>query len=75
MALSLLDGPTLIFVHDYGKSIAKYKMLMEKIKDVTLPTKVYIVKAVVFPVDTYGCESWTIMKAECHRTDAFKLWC
>ena len=43
--------------------------------DITLPTKVCIVKATVFPVVTYGCESWTIKKAECQRTDAFKLWC
>ena len=45
-----------------------------KIKDVTLPTKVYIVKAMVFPVDAYGCESWTIKKTELWRIDAFKLW-
>ena len=41
----------------------------------TLPTKVYIVKATVFPVMTYGCESWTIKKAECWRIDAYELWC
>ena len=46
-----------------------------KSRDITLPTKVYIVKAMVFPVVMYGCESWTIKKAECWRTDAFKLWC
>ena len=40
-----------------------------------MPTKVCIVKAMVFPVVTYGCESWTIKKAECLRIDAFKLWC
>ena len=44
-------------------------------RDITLPTKVYLVKAIVFPVAMYGCESWTIMKAECRRTDAFELWC
>ena len=43
--------------------------------DITLPTKVRLVKAMVFPVVMYGCESWTIMKAECWRIDAFKLWC
>ena len=43
--------------------------------DITLPTKVHIVKAMVFPVVMYGCESWTIRMAECQRTDAFKLWC
>ena len=46
-----------------------------KSRDITLPTKVRLVKAMVFPVVMYGCESWTIMKAECRRTDAFKLWC
>ena len=46
-----------------------------KSKDITLPTKVRLVKAMVFPVVMYGCESWTIMKAECQRIDAFELWC
>ena len=46
-----------------------------KSKDITLPTKVRLVKAMVFPVAMYGCESWTIKKAECHRIDAFELWC
>ena len=44
-------------------------------RDITLPTKVHIVKAVVFPVVTYGCESWTIKKAAHQRVDVFKLWC
>ena len=44
-------------------------------RDITLPTKVRLVKAMVFPVVMYGCESWTIMKAECQRVDAFELWC
>ena len=44
-------------------------------KDITLSTKVCLVKAVVFPVVMYGCESWTIKKAECRRIDAFELWC
>ena len=43
-------------------------------RDITLPTKVHIIKATVFPVVTYGCESWIIQKAERQRTDAFKLW-
>ena len=43
--------------------------------DITLPTKVHLVKAMVFPVVMYGCESWTIKKAECWRIDAFELWC
>ena len=46
-----------------------------KSKDVTLLTKVYIVKALVFPVVMYGCENWTVKKAECQRIDAFELWC
>ena len=46
-----------------------------KSRDITLPTKVHLVKAMVFPVVVYGCESWTIKKAECQRIDAFKLWC
>ena len=46
-----------------------------KITDITLPTKVRLVKAMVFPVVMYGCESWTVKKAECRRTDAFELWC
>ena len=46
-----------------------------KSKDITLLTKVHIVKAVVFPVVIYGYESWTIKKAECQSIDAFKLWC
>ena len=45
-----------------------------KSRDITLPTKVRLVKAVVFPVVMYGCESWTIKKAECRRIDAFELW-
>ena len=46
-----------------------------KSRDITLPTKIYIVKAMVFPVVIYGCESWTIKKAEGRRFDAFALWC
>ena len=46
-----------------------------KSRDITLPTKVYLVKAMVSPVVTYGCESWTIKEAECQRIDAFELWC
>ena len=45
-----------------------------KSRDITLPTKVYIVKAMVYLVVRYGCESWTIKKAECQRVDAFELW-
>ena len=46
-----------------------------KSRDITLPTKVLLVKAIFFPVFMYGCESWTIKKAECRRTDSFELWC
>ena len=46
-----------------------------KSRDITLPTKVRLVKAMVFPVVVYGCESWTMKKAECQRIDAFELWC
>ena len=46
-----------------------------KSRDITLPTKVHLVKAMVFPVVTYGCESWTIKISKCRRIDAFELWC
>ena len=46
-----------------------------KSRDITLPTKVRLVKAMVFPVVMYGCDSWTVKKAECQRIDAFELWC
>ena len=46
-----------------------------KSRDITLPTKVHLLKAMVFPMVMYGCESWTVKKAERRRTDAFELWC
>ena len=46
-----------------------------KSRDITLPIKVHLVKAMVFPVVMYGCESWTVKKAKCQRIDAFELWC
>ena len=46
-----------------------------KSRNITLPTKAHLVKAMVFPVVMYGCKSWTIKKAECQRIDAFELWC
>jgi len=55
-------------LHDQPDSILKSR-------DITLPTKVQLVKAMVFPVVMYECESWTIKKAECQRIEAFKLWC
>ena len=56
------------------KAITKLDSIL-KSRDITLPTKVRLVKAVVFPLVIYGCESWTIKKAECWRIDAFELWC
>ena len=56
------------------KAMTKLDSLL-KSKDITLPTTVHLLKAMVFPVVMYGCESWTRKKAECGRTDAFKLWC
>ena len=50
-------------------------MAYSKARDITLPTKVHLVKAMVFPVVMYGCESWTMKKAECQIIDAFELWC
>ena len=54
------------------KAVANLDSMLKR--DITLPTKVCIVKAVIFPVVMYGWEIWTIMKAECQRIDAFKLW-
>ena len=54
--------------------LPKYDSIL-KSRDITLPTKVYLFKAMSFPVVMYGCESWTIKKAECRRIDAFELWC
>ena len=58
-----------------GKKIMTNLDSVLKSKDITLPTKVHLVKAMVFPVVMYGWESWTIKKAECQRIDAFELWC
>ena len=58
-----------------GKKVMTNLDSMLKSKDITLSIKVHLVKAMVFQVVMYGCESWTIKKAECRRTDAFKLWC
>ena len=70
---------------DYSHEIKRCLFLRRKVmanldrilksRDITLPTKVRLVKAMVFPVVTYGCESWAIKKAECRRIDAFELWC
>ena len=70
---------------DYSHEIKRHLLLGRKVmtnldsifksRDITLPTKVCLVKAMVFPVVMYGCESWTVKKAECQRIDAFELWC
>ena len=57
-----------------GKAVTNLDSML-KSRDITLPTKVHLVKAMVFPVVMYGCESWTIKKAECQRTYALELWC
>ena len=58
-----------------GRKVMTNLDSMFKSRDITLPTKVHLVKAMVFPVVMYGCESWTIKKAECWRIDDFELWC
>ena len=70
---------------NYSNEIRRHLLLGRKVMtnldsilkdtDITLPTKVCLVKAMIFPVVRYGCESWTIKKAECQRIDAFELWC
>ena len=58
-----------------GRTVMTNLEIILKSRDITLPTKVHLVKAMVFPVVMYGCESWTIRKAEHRRIDAFELWC
>ena len=64
-----------IISHSFHNIIKHYVNLILKSRDITLPTKVSLVKVMVFPVVMYGCENWTIKKAECQRIDAFELWC
>ena len=59
----------------FGRKVMANLDSILKNRDITLPTKVHLVKAMVFPVFMYGCESWTVKKAECRRIDAFELWC
>ena len=59
----------------FGRKVMTNLDSIFKIIDITLPTKVHLVKAMVFPVVMYGCESWTVKKAECQRIDAFEVWC
>ena len=58
-----------------GRKVMSNLESILKSRDITLPTKVCLVKAMVYPVVMYGCKSWTVKKAECQRTDAFELWC
>ena len=65
----------IILLCTYGRqAITKLDSIL-KSRDITFPTKVHLVKAMIFPVVMYGCESWTIKKAECQRIDAFEQWC
>ena len=69
--LNISDAPCLLL----GRKVMTNLDSILKSRDITLPTKVHLVKAIIFPVVMYGCESWTVKKAECWRNDAFELWC
>ena len=81
----ILGGSKITADGDYSHEIKRRLLLGRKVmtnldcilksRDITLPTKVRLVKAMVFPVVMYGCESWTIKKADCRRIDGFELWC
>ena len=81
----ILGGSKITADGDYTHEIKRRLLLARKVvtnldsilksRDITLPTKVHLVKAMVFPVVMYGCESWTVKKAECRKIDAFELWC
>ena len=81
----ILGGSKITADGDYSHEIERHLLLGKKLmtnldsifksRDITLPTKVHPVKAMVFPVVMYGCESWTIKKTECRRIDAFEVWC
>ena len=81
----ILGGSKITADGDFSLEIKRCVLLGRKVmtnldsilksRDITLPTKVHLVKAMVFPVVVYGCESWTVKKAECLRIDAFELWC
>ena len=83
--LTILGGSKITADGDCSHEIKRRLLLGRKVmtnldsifksRDITLPTKVRLVKAMVFPVVMYGCESWTVKKAECWRIDAFELWC
>ena len=81
----ILGGSKITADGNYSQKIKRHLLLARKTmtnldsilksRDITLPTKVHLVKAMVFPVVMYGCESWTVKKAERRRIDAFELWC
>ena len=81
----ILGGSKITADGDCSHEIKRHLLLGRKVmttldsilksRDITLPTKVHLVKAMVFPVVLYGCESWMVKKAECQRIDAFELWC
>ena len=79
--VQLLDGNLVTISHEIKRRLLLGRKVMTKLdstlksRDITLPTKVRLVKAMVFPVVTYGCKSWTVKKAERQRIDAFELWC
>ena len=85
MANFIFGGYKITVDGDYSHEIKRCLLIGRKVmtnldsilksRDITLPTKVLLVKAMVFPVVMYGCESWTVKKAECQRIDAFELWC
>ena len=78
-------GPNITADGDFSHEIKRHLLLGRKVmtildsilksRDITLPPKVHLVKAMVFPVVMYGCERWTVQKAKQQRTDAFELWC
>ena len=82
---TILGGSKIIADGDCSHEIKRCLLLRRKVmtnidsilksRDITLPTKVHLVKAMVFPIVMYGCESWTVKKADCRRIDAFELWC
>ena len=85
MANFIWGGSKITADDDCSQEIKRYLLLGRKVmtnldnilksRDITWPTKVHLVKAMVFPVVMYGCESWTVKKAECRKIDAFELWC
>ena len=76
-----MDKQNVVYIHETKRCLLLGRTVMTnldsilKSRDITLSTKVHLVKAMIFPVVMYGCESWTVKKAECLRIDAFELWC